>query len=220
MSEVHVVATPEVKPNFATWAGLWWGHAWRYFWRGLLLVVAFFVVFMAAGALVKVLSLPGALFLFLVMPVCVVVFFWWCFKNYIYALDAMMEPGISFGGYQLRFINNTVEESVTTRLRAMRWLSWGMIWRNGLWAIPVAIVDEFYGRIVLPSMLPPDPSPMQVSAYYSPMWVVAIALYAVIWVHVLKGRLGKEIKGYTLYLLPDVQVAEAPAVQSQWGGKQ
>lgn len=213
MSEAAVALTPK-QPDWTTWAGLWWGHGWRYAWRGILLVLATGVVFMMAGALFNLLKIGFMLVFFL--PVMVAVFLWWCFKNYIYALDAMMLPGVSFGGYQLRFLHNDFDESVTTRLRAMRWLSWGMIWRNCLWAIPVALADEAFSRLVLPQLLPPQPTEADVFKYYWPFWVIGMFLYAAIWVHVLKGRLGKEIKGYTLNLLP---VTAQPAEPPQWGGK-
>lgn len=220
MSEAAVTAP--AQPDWTTWAGLWWGHVWRYFWRGMLLVLATGVVFMMAGALFKLLRIDFMLIFF--VPVMAAVFLWWCFKNYIYALDAMMLPEVSFGGYRLRFMHNALEETVTSRLRAMRWLSWGMIWRNFLWALPVAIVDETFSRFVLPKLLPPDPTQSDMMAYYSPVWVVMMVVYALIWIYVLKGRLGKEIKGYTLYLLPAVAqetviVPAVPAEQTQWGGK-
>ncbi len=213
------------QPGLKVWASLWWGHVWRYFWRGLVLLVIGVVALTVAGALFKLLRLPEWLMLVVVMPVFVAAFLWWCFKNYIYALDAMMRPGLSFGGYQLKFVPGEMgEDTVTERLRAMRWLSWGMIWRNGLWAIPVAIADELYSRFALPALLPPYPSSLDVLLFAAPFSAVALLLYALIWTHVLKGRLGKDVKGYTLQLVPDMAMpvadaAKAPAPQPQWGGK-
>ena len=221
MSESSIQTAQVEKPDWKTWAGLWWGHVWRYFWRGVLLVIAAAVIFMATGALINLLKLPGGLFLFGIVPILAIVFLWWCFKNYIYALDAMMAPGPSFSGYQLWFIHSGLEETVTARLKAMRWLSWGMIWRNFIWALPFGILDQVFSRFVFPKLLPVDASEGQIFVYYLPFWALGMAVYAVIWIYVLKGRLGKDTKGYTLHLVPDSAAAvKAPQLaQEQWGGK-
>lgn len=209
--------------GWQTWLGLWWGHMWRYFWRGMVLLLVTAVTFMGAIMLFKVLGLESAKIFFVLLLAMIVMFLWWCFKNYIYALDAMMKPGISFGGYQLRFLKNSGEDTVAERLSAMRWLSWGMIWRNFVWGIPVMIADVLYTDFAIPKLLPPEPSQLEHTFYYYPFWIAVFMLHAYIWIRVLKSRTGKDIKGYYLCLIsattaPAAVTAE-PVNQSQWGGK-